>query len=113
MSSMILAASSPDEQLFWLLAPENPALDGFIIGNGRMKAVPFWSYVSRTPELTPVRGADLLNQLWSKDESEEWAERFYFRNVPLSEDDLMSVEFLLVEVPDEVDPAEERSMDFT
>lgn len=105
--NMILAATSPEGQLFWLIAPENPAQDGFLMADGGKKFVPFWSYVSRTPEIVPVKGTALLNELWSKDDSEAWTQKFVTRDVPLADEDLMSVEFLLVEVPDEVEPAQE------
>lgn len=107
MSGMVLAATSPGEQLFYVLTPEDPWFDGVVMRDGEVRYVPFWSYVTRNPDLVPVRGVPLLDQLWSMDDSEEWVGKFYSHDVPLTEDDVLSVEFLSTTIPEERTAASE------
>jgi len=100
--TMFLAATGPREQLFYIIAPDNPRLDGVVMWDNQVMYVPFWSYVSRS-SLQPVRGAALLDELWSegKDQSEDWAAKFFSREIPFTEEEVLSVEFLVSPVPEE------------
>lgn len=104
---MFLAATGPKEQLFYIIAPENPLLDGVLMRDGEVTYVPFWSYLSRNP-LRPVRGVALLDEMWAegKARGEQWVNKFFTREVPFTEDEVLSVEYLVTPVPEERSAAE-------
>lgn len=107
---MVLAGTSPDGQLFYVIDPVNPKLDGVLIRVGEVRYVPFFSTLSRG-DFKPVKGAEFLKRLWSTPEysqQKDWNDQFYLHKVPFSEEDLDSVEFMLVNVPDEREPAPDR-----
>ena len=101
MSGMVLAATSPGEQVFYVLTPEDASVDGVVMRDGEVMYVPFWSYVTRNPDLVPVRGVELLDKLWSKDGGDEWVGKFLTHDVPLTEDEVLSVEFLSTTIPED------------
>jgi len=106
---MFLAATGPNEQVFYIIDPDTED-DGVVVSRERIDHVSFWSYTSKVPGLTPVLASELSRQLWDGEaaKTKEWNKKFVSREVPFDEDEIFSVEFLLVPVPDEREPAEER-----
>lgn len=109
MSSMFLAATGPNEQVYYIIDPEDNN-DGVLVTPDRISYIPFWSYTSKVPGLVPVLASDLSRELWDAKaaRTKEWAQKFVLHEIPFTEDEIFSVEFLLVPVPDEREPAEER-----
>lgn len=103
---MVLAATNPNEQLFYVVDPEKE-FDGVVMSEGTVKYVPFWSYVNRD-KFTRLTGTEFLNRLWVVPQGDggEWTRKFFTREEPFDEEDLDSVELLLVNVPEEREPAE-------
>lgn len=104
MNTMTLAATSPHEKVFYILAPEDPAIDGVVIRSGEVFHIPFWSYVTRNPDLVPVRNVGLLDNLWSGDDSDEWVGKFLTHTIPLTEEDISSVKPLTRAIPKPTPP---------
>lgn len=105
MSSMVLAATLDNEQIWYVLAPAEGELDGVVITNERIFFVPFWSYVTRNPEIQPIRGCLLLDGLWAKAQEGDWKKKFWTHEVPLTDDEIRSAAHLTAAVPSTRIPA--------
>lgn len=108
---MFLVATGNGEQVFYVIDPEENDYDGVVVREDRIVHVPFWSYTSRETGLTPVLASELSRELWdgkAARSNPNWSKKFVTREIPFTEDELFSIEFLLVPVPDEREPAEER-----
>lgn len=97
--SMVFAGYVSGTQLFYVVDPADPELDGVVIMDGAVSRVSFWDFVSRNPMMHRVRGCLFLNNLWGSEGRKDWAGKYVSRSVPFSTDELMSAEFLMKPVP--------------
>ena len=88
----ILVSKTPEESIYFLLKPSNPALDGQVVRGEETIDVPFWSYIYRA-DIKPIMDTEFHKKLWNGSTSnEEWVQKFYTREVPFSKEDLASMQ---------------------
>ena len=84
MSDMVLAASSIDEVVYFIVDPKDKNLDGVVVGPEGTFLVSFWSYVTRTPFKSFTK-TDFHKGLWNDKRNEDWVEKYFARKIDLKE----------------------------
>ncbi len=99
MSDMVLAASSIDEVVYFIVDPKDENLDGVAVGPEGTFLVAFWPYVTRTPFKSFTK-TDFHKDLWSDERSENWVKKYFARKIDLKETkEFESISKMLEKVP--------------
>lgn len=111
MSKMILVATKPNEQIYWVADREGP--DGVAVRNDAVVHLDsFWSYVGREADLiTPLTGTAFLSEFWTRpsdDQSGEFAQIYVDRSQPIPKELSQTIQPFLIAVPRERSGIEER-----
>lgn len=101
---MILAATGPNEEIYYIIDPEELGVDGVSVSPWETKRISFWSYVSRIGFTESLNNAFLRN-LWKEDfQSENWVKTYFLREKEIPVEEINKIKKFLVEVPNTENP---------
>ena len=102
MSEMILVATKPNEQIYWVLDSKEP--DGVAIRDGNIVYLEsFWNYVTRGVDpVIVLGGTDFLSDFWKRrpvEETAKFASTYIDKTTPIPNGVYKNIKPFLVDVP--------------
>ena len=102
MSEMILVATKPNEQIYWVLDSKEP--DGVAIRDGNIIYLEsFWNYVARGVDpVSVLGGTDFLFDFWKRrpvEETGKFASVYVDKTTPIPDGIYKNIKPFLVDVP--------------